>query len=659
MTYMPTAGQLIAVQAAWNPDKSSPGSPNGDGIADMVAGKSTAILFNPTNVQGITADSHIFLSFSASTGGILPTSVDHIVTTAEIAAQMINFYPPNANNQNGGVVLDNDAATSSRNVAIKVTSGSLTGTTLASTTVTVRKTNDLSIYFSYYSKSNIANVDPTMYQDTVVNGQNFIKSVYPVKTITTNTPDSANTKQKTGGASSTAGDCVAAANLALKYKYGYGIAVASDDYFLKNFPNSAGTDSDYAGISYGPDCKGAIVRQGYWTSPAHELGHILNLYNVPTKEEYINDPLWGQMASGVSPSDSKWRSGQDFMGAAPKNTLDNTWVNSAGTDISKAYSTYNLLFNALTKTTGDPEIAIVSGIFHKSTGQLEIPTTWSLLEGTPSDIVSGEYQLRYIGADGNPIPSTETDFDVQYGYSAAVAVEVGKNRPASEGGIMQTDEAPFCFAVALPEGTAAIEVWGPSTTDPTSPLEQKGEVTTESMVDLRTISTAAYFTDADYNPITTFECIFTPDKSSYKMTATNPGTLCYNLKITNIDQTGPFTAVINLQDFVLKSLIPGVSAVSIDGVSKSATLSGTVLTVQNIQIDNGQTETISVSLDYGLKAKYSASQPYTSTSQTTFAKGYAITATINTFPVDTAIVAAVGKKSNGNRRILDRYNWRP
>jgi uncharacterized repeat protein (TIGR02543 family) len=622
MTYSVPPFKVVPVQAAWNPLK------NNDQIIDLVAGKPTAVLVNLT---GVSSSVTLRLTFTETppSSPPLPSPVDKVVTAVDLAANsIVSFYP---------ILLD---TTSTRTVTISVSSSP--GPAIDSTTVTVRKTNDLSLYYGFMHKSSGAYPDPisSTYIETVTKSNEFINSTYPVKTVLANTP-SITSSQQIGGSNSIAKDCAAVAAKALTNKRAIGVAVTTSDYF------SSFGKSGYVGVSYGPNCKGVIVAENYWTAASHEVGHTFNLYVKPTPEEYQSYPLYGQNASGVSPVTGQWRKGQDFMGAAPYRSLDNTWVNSAGT--------YNPLFNALTLTLNDPEIVIVSGIFHTDTDTLELPFAWSRLEeGTPSQIVTGDYALKLIGDYG----SQTVDFDVQFGFTASVGVTVGKNRPADEGGLIDTNEAPFCFAAVLPAGTTEIQIL-----DKTNPQQPEGVVkgTVEASEIVNIGVTEAHFTDSDYNPINSFECVFTPDKgTSYKMSATNPGTFCYSLKIANNDPTGTFTAAVNIpSDFILKPLSPGANPVQINGQPVTYSFSGGVLTVPNIMINQGQTKTLSVHLDYGLKFKYTSSQPYTSNSQTTWFKGYAFRATLNSFQTDTATIAAMGKKVTAIGGFLTDVNGAP
>jgi hypothetical protein len=291
---------------------------------------------------------------------------------------------------------------------------------------------------------------------------------YPVKAVSADKG-----QNKINGGNSMLTDCMAIANQALKKNYAIGIAITTSGplgYFNK------WGKPDAVGVSYGPNIKGVVVAQDYWTAAAHEVGHTYNLY-WETPEEYSQYPLYGQMASGVCAASGNWRSGQDFMGCAPYKTLDNTWVNSQGT--------YNPLFAKLTQTLTDPEIVVVSGIFHSGgspdTPSFETPFTWSKLQGIPSEIVSGDYALKFLDSANNEIQGTEVMFDAQTRASISVGVTLGKDRPEAGSGTIVSDDAGFCFATVLPAGTAEVQVL-----DTTLPADQqvKGTIMESQIVDV-------------------------------------------------------------------------------------------------------------------------------------------------------------------------------
>jgi len=149
-----------------------------------------------------------------------------------------------------------------------------------------------------------------------------------------------------------------------------------------------------------------------------------------------------------------------------------------------------------------------------------------------------------------------------------------------------------------------------------------------------------FMTDSDFNPINALDVVFTPaDKlqTSYKLTATNPGTYYYNLIFTN---NGPTISSLKIyvtipNDFVLKPIATG-QPVQIDGAPVSGyTLIGGMLTVPVGTVNNGQFFTLTVHLDYALKG----STPYPKDSQTSYRKEYSFTTKMD---VDVDLVPCSG-----------------
>jgi hypothetical protein len=158
-----------------------------------------------------------------------------------------------------------------------------------------------------------------------------------------------------------------------------------------------------------------------------------------------------------------------------------------------------------------------------------------------------------------------------------------------------------------------------------------------------------YFTDSDFNPIDSFDCVFTVSTGTkYKMAATNPGTYYYNLKITNNGASGTFTIEVDIpSDFILKPLVSGANPVQINGQPVSYIISGNGngnLTILNVAINTGQTVTLTVHMDYALKFQYTGQAPYTANDQLTYRKGYLFPTMVNAVKGSAPTIVAAGKK---------------
>jgi hypothetical protein len=150
-----------------------------------------------------------------------------------------------------------------------------------------------------------------------------------------------------------------------------------------------------------------------------------------------------------------------------------------------------------------------------------------------------------------------------------------------------------------------------------------------------------FMTDSDFNPITSFDVVFSPSSGtgSLKLTATNPGTYYYTLQFTNDGPPiSPLTIDMKIPtDFVLK----GAQPVQIDfvPVTYSGPDSGGVLSVTVPNVAAGQTFTLRVHLDYGLKGTGN----YPADSQTTYCKMYEFKTTVCSVAAKSTAIVATGK----------------
>ena len=294
----------------------------------------------------------------------------------------------------------------------------------------------------------------------------------------------------------------------------------------------------------------------------------------------------------------------------------------------------------MTVTPNDPEILQTNGLIHKN-GTVEITSDWYHTMGTADLIDPGNYSLRFLDASNQTL--NETSFDAQFFCNIDGGFSVGQDIIEDPRfGTQESETASFAFAVEYPPETAKIEIL--NNTDPTQPPQIIETIKAEDIINLQ--GTKAYFTDSDFNPIDSFDCLFTPSyRSFYKMTATNPGTFYYNLQIKNNDPTGRFNVTVKIpSDFDLKRLSPRTSPVQIDGKAVTYSISaGGLLKISNIKINQSQTVTLTVHLDYAL-ADGCGSQQFTLSSLTTYSKAYAFNATLNSTEAATANITAVGKK---------------
>jgi hypothetical protein len=319
------------------------------------------------------------------------------------------------------------------------------------------------------------------------------------------------------------------------------------------------------------------------------------------------------------------------MGLIEKGTLNTTWEDNV--------YTYYWLFRNLTVTAGDPEIVQANGLIYKN-GTVELTSDWYHTMGTPDATDPGAFSLKFLDANNQTL--NETSFNAQFFDNIDPGVSMGQNiKEDPKFGTIDSDTASFGFAAEYPAGTASVQII--NNTDPAHPVVME-TVNATDIISLQPIVTKAYFTDSDFNPINSFDCLFTPSCSGYyKMSATNPATFYYTLQIKNNNPTGLFTIRVNVpSDFDLKPLSPRTSPVQIDGTAVTYSISaGGVLKVPNIKINQYQMVTLTVHLDYAL---VDDSQQFPSSAQTTYSKAYAFSATLDSTQAETASITAAGKK---------------
>jgi DNA-binding beta-propeller fold protein YncE len=446
----------IPVQAGWSVDINDP--PN---EMDLVLGKATALLVNVSETA---------------------TQIE----ANDIVTVTVEFEGNTYTNVTWGHQILSDSVISMWNAAITPPSTSgpsrqITGTytiawdesavvrDLIPTSYAVKETPDLLLYFDYMTRSNsiYGRESSAAYYPTLGNSTIFINATYPVKNVAV---DYLYANKGITGADrgpllvdpdrGMRLDCIAVATRAATRlgASAVGIAIApnvttaTQDYFKYHRHPGA------AGVSFGPNTKGVVVLDGYYTAAAHEVAHTYALYWA-MPEQYQTDPPNGKSASGIWAQNSQWRTGYDFMGLAPYKTLNFTWVNDK--------SSYRYLFNHTATNIADPEILVANGIIYKN-GTVELPFDWyHIQEGTPDTLVPGDYALRFADAENNTLATTS--FDASFFMQIDPGTGVGDNAAdLSDFGKVETDAAAFAFSTVYPEGTAAVELI--DNTDPENPV---------------------------------------------------------------------------------------------------------------------------------------------------------------------------------------------
>ena len=215
-----------------------------------------------------------------------------------------------------------------------------------------------------------------------------------------------------------------------------GIGVVSDAYFPYH-GQGAGT----AGLM-SPSIRGsALVREGYWTATAHEVGHTYGL-NLDGEDYDLNPP--GSRADGFWVSERRQIvNGISFMGYAPPK---HTFEYYGGRHVWVADEHYENLFREF-KAGGNPhgsensKVLFVRGMLHKD-NMVDLKSMF-LLENVEVDPpMTGNYSIRMVDLENQILG--ETWFDAPFSLYVDPI------------GIVETDVTGFAFALPWHEETAEI-----------------------------------------------------------------------------------------------------------------------------------------------------------------------------------------------------------
>jgi hypothetical protein len=217
------------------------------------------------------------------------------------------------------------------------------------------------------------------------------------------------------------------------------VGIVPEDYF--EFHKMAGV----IGKAF-PGVSGVLVHVDYWTTVAHEIGH---LYGLPTGihlplcipgEEY--DATVGREANGF------WVEGHKtienslcFMGAALYDHFPKYETNYFGAWIDN--ECYSHLFREFRYDKTDPQILLVNGLIFKN-GTVQLGKWYWLEEGSISYVYPGDYSIQIVDFNGNIIG--ETLFAAPF---AAYADPIG---------VIETDVTGFAFAIQYPDTTSKIQI---------------------------------------------------------------------------------------------------------------------------------------------------------------------------------------------------------
>jgi hypothetical protein len=391
---------------------------------------------NPVKVTIISSDPAVFPTLVANTYGTT-LSKDNVTIIATNPPSVLGTYTFTCTVTYNGAQIHTPAET---------------------TTVTVKQTSPVSIYYLPLTRAEYGDSSNSV-SSMITGTKDFVKSVYPIPGVKTDQ----NTTVTLGNAAS-GGDPYNDPKVAMcldaqlaeqqakiifgNYSTTIGVAIgpyttANKNYFKYHGATAGGLTA--VGVSFGKAVKGVVVMDGYYSAVAHEIGHTFGVYYPGTEEYDTYNP--GIRASGYSPEQNKWRGGTDFMGLSVKGSTDTIWVDTA--------ASYSPLFSAV-KASGDPQIILVNGIIFKDDTMIQGYNWYSMPYGTPDTVPTGRFGIRFTNSTG----TYETRFDAQFSMNIDPGIEMGQDIPKDLTGFgsVPTNFAAFAFAAEYPVGTTNIEV---------------------------------------------------------------------------------------------------------------------------------------------------------------------------------------------------------
>ncbi|MHC4258968.1 MAG: Ig-like domain-containing protein [Planctomycetota bacterium] len=423
-----TISGIKPVQVVWNSDV------DGDGVNDLVAGKSTAVLVDVgmQDYQGLDEEEEV--SIRLSFDGSYYTTVRPIGLLEE--DNRIVFYPGPPTTMGNQVIIaevdaPNDILETNENNNDRVVE------------ITVKETSSLHlVYVPVDSRlGKYGPIDLTEYSDTVTHSDTFIQAVYPIaggKYISEEirAKHEGSPIRTLGIITDLAGIWLQAQLLTLT-SADRAVGIVPDDYF------------DYhekpAGGAAFPGIPAALVVVDNWTVAAHEIGHTYGLYldqlaGGPGEEYEINPS--GNRTEGFWVSKGKEiLNGWCFMGSRYSK---GSFVYDDGNPVWIEDKDYVDLFKIFRiDKTDPPNVLLMNGIIFKD-GTVRMGKLYMLENGISDNITPGDYSVLILDAGGQILSDISffTAFYAHFDFT----------------GIVETDYAGFAFVISYPENASRIQI---------------------------------------------------------------------------------------------------------------------------------------------------------------------------------------------------------
>ncbi|MFB6199857.1 MAG: hypothetical protein ABEJ83_03185 [Candidatus Nanohaloarchaea archaeon] len=233
---------------------------------------------------------------------------------------------------------------------------------------------------------------------------------------------------------------------------GKGVGVTTAEYFDEH------GYEDYIGITMGGEISSShsqLVTAGYWSTTAHELGHIFGLH--VDSEEYVLTPdgepdtgrgFWVEKEQYIDERIA-------FMEGGIKEDISTFWISNEQS-YAGDFKDYNHIFSEMLKDGGsataaeeEESMVYLKGAL-KQDGDAELFSWFFHENGSLTELESGDY--RIVGRDKSGDKVMEREFSASFKIHAAGAKREEPESPVS------SEFAPFSFPVPYPEDTRSVEI---------------------------------------------------------------------------------------------------------------------------------------------------------------------------------------------------------
>ena len=430
------------VQVTWSPDI------NGDGKPDLVAGKSTMVrvYVGMTGHEELPEDTPVEVELVFD--GIRywkPTTIGELQ-----ANNHVDFYPYAPG------TLGDQTITATVDPPNWIKESDETNNDGDPIEISVKDTTGLYVHYvaidgpmpnpsNPWEIPGYGPIDMAEFSNTVSQSGRFISATYPVAEAEL-TNHSTNSKYYginipfyTSIMADAAGIWLQG-ELETATKADVSVGIAPVDYFTYHLLPECPEEYMVKGAAF-PGIDGVITTVGYWTAPAHEVGHKLGL-RLDEEEYHIEEP--GKEAEGFWVVEHREISnGACFMGRAGAYGSFNHKAKYDERPIWVCDEDYAKLFGKMRPDPADPDVLLLSGMISKN-GTVELGRFFMVQNGQADPPEPGDYSIEIL--------DTQAQVLMNIPFYTAFKAYLGPYDT------LDIDYAGFTLAIPYPEATSRITI---------------------------------------------------------------------------------------------------------------------------------------------------------------------------------------------------------